>query len=186
MLVPVDKDLQMILDKCSEYCLKLSESALFYICNERVNEKTRTVKGPRMGISFTPPRAYSQSHDMTSFSYAWIALEDPKKHVFLHDYQLIRKKDKIEERRILMEKDGEAVDPESFAEGGEGSYSLAPVMGPVQILGLEERQKFIFERSRDERIKGNPVYVLEAQLIPGQTSHIKRGRIWIDKSNFRI
>ena len=184
--IPVDKDLQIILDKCSEYCLRLSESALFYICNEKVNEKTRTVKGPRMGISFTPPRAYSQSFDMTSFSYAWIALEDPKKHVFLHDYQLIRKEDKIEERRLLLEKDGEAVDPKGCAEGVEGSYYLTPVLAPVQILGLEQRHKFFFERTRDERVKGNPVYVLEAQLRSGQISHIKRGRIWIDKSDFRV
>jgi len=29
-----NEELQMVLDKCTEYCLKLSESALYYICHE--------------------------------------------------------------------------------------------------------------------------------------------------------
>ena len=31
-----NKELQMILDKCTEYTLKLSESALYYVCHEKI------------------------------------------------------------------------------------------------------------------------------------------------------
>ena len=186
LVVPADKELQMVLDKCAEYCLKLSESALYYICEERMREKSKKIKGSEHGLSFSPPQAYGQSFDISSASIGVLTLEGTNRHVYVYDYQLIRKEDKIEEKRIIMEKDGENVNFEKAPTETQHSYSMMPIFAPVQLLGIKQRSQFFFKRAKDEKIKRESVYVIEARPRPGQTGYIRRGRLWVNKLDFRI
>jgi TonB family protein len=178
-----NEELQMILDKCTEYCLKLSESALYYICHEKIKEKYKRIKkedGLIMLIgSHDSDKVIEKSHKI-------LALGDTEKNVYVYDYQLIKKEGNIEEKRVLMEKDGKDVKPEDVPQGTKPSYTLKPVLVPVQILGIEHRSRFSFRLVGDKKIKGKLAYVIEAYLKPGQTGYIRRGRIWVGKSDFRI
>lgn len=180
-----DEELQMVLDKSAEYCLKLSESALYYICNEKIREKFKRIEGPA-GTSIVNPRAFIRGGEMGAISFSYLWLGGTKKHVYVYDYQLIKKEDNIEEKRVLMEKDGKDVKIEDIPQGTKLFYTLKPVLVPVQILGIEHRSRFSFKLVGDKKINGKLAYVIEACQRPGQTGYFRRGRIWVDKSDFQI
>jgi len=180
-----NEELQMVLDKCAEYCLKLSESALYYVCHEKIREKFKRIEGPD-GTGIIPPRDSTHGLEIGAAYFSILMLGGTNKNVYVYDYQLIKKEGNIEEKRILMEKDGKDVKLEDVPLGTKPSYALKPVLAPVQILGTDHRSKFSFRLAGDEKIKGKLAYVIEACLRPGQTGYIRRGRIWVDKSDFRI
>lgn len=180
-----DEELQMVLDKCTEYCLKLSESALYYVCHEKIREKFKRIEEQKWGLTLVGPPDLHPTEFMSAEDN-FLTLGGTEKHVYVYDYQLIKKEGNIEEKRVLMEKDGKDVNLEDVPQGTKPSYTLKPVLVPVQILGIEHRSRFSFRLAGDERIKGKLAYVIEACLRPGKTGYIKCGRIWVDKSDFRI
>ncbi len=180
-----DEELQRILDKCSEYCLKLSESALYYVCHERIKEKSKNLDGPAPGMSIMPPIS-SSGLVFSGASVIDLILGDTSRHVYVNDYQLIRKKDIIEEKRILMEMDRKNANIEKTPQMTKQSYSIKPILVPVQILSFEQRPRYLFKLAKDEKIKRESVYVIEAYPRPGQTGNIRRGKFWVNKSDFQI
>jgi hypothetical protein len=186
LAVPFNVELQMVLDKCTEYCLKLSESALYYVCHEEIREKSKRIKkeeGIALSVAGSPDL---HPNEVMQVDNKILVLGDAEKNVYVYDYQLIKKEGNIEEKRILMEKDGKDVIIEDVPQGTKPSYALKPILVPVQILGIDHRSKFSFKLADDEKIIGKLAYVIEACLRPGQTSNIMRGKIWVDKSDFRI
>lgn len=182
-----NEELQMVLDKCTEYCLKLSESALYYICHEEIKEKFKKIKKKEGAalLVFGSPSLNSDEY-MKAEDDKLLILGSTEKNVYVYDYQLIKKEGNIEEKRVLMEKDGKDVKLEDVPQGTKPSYTLKPVLVPVQIFGIEHRSRFSFKLVGDKKINGKLAYVIEASLRPGQTGYIRRGRIWADKSDFRI
>jgi hypothetical protein len=189
LTISYDKELQMVLDKCAEYCMKLSESALFYVCDEEIREKLNRIEGSKYEVGFIPPIDLyrgDESFIKHGLYYNAPALVDSEKHILVYDYQLIKKEGSIKEKRILKEKNGKKEDAENVPHGTKPSYNLKPIFAPVQILGIGHRSKFSFSLAKEEEIKGKPVYVIEARLKPGNQGNIKQGKIWVDKSDYRI
>ncbi len=182
--VHTNKELQMVLDKCTEYCFKLSEAALFYVCYERIRERSKRIEEIiGRGLSGNQDLRYDQ---LVAVSLKYLTLGKADRHNYVYDYQLIKKEGNIQEKRILIEKDGKNINLEGVPWETKPSYSLKPLLVPVQLLGHKNRSLYLFKLAKDERIKGKLAYVIEASLRPGQTGNIKWGRIWIDKSDFRI
>lgn len=183
---PYDEKLQMILDKGTEYCLKLSESALYYVCHEKIREKFKRIKKEE-GVVITLMGSPDLSpNEVMKTDNKILTLGSTKKSIYVYDYQLIKKMGNIKERRFLMEKDGKNVNLEGVPRGTKPSYTLKPILMPIQFLSIKQRSKFSFRLAENEKINGKLAYVIEASLRKGKTENIKRGRIWIDKSNFRI
>ncbi len=183
---PYNKELQMVLDKSAEYCMKLTESALYYICDEEIREKSNRLKAPNQEVGIIPPVALNNGLAKRGAYHNPLTLEDPERHVLVYDYQLIRKEGIIKENRILMEKDGKKAILENVPHAEKLSYNLKPILVPIQILGIEQRSKFSFRLADEEKINGKSAYVLKANLRPENQGNIKRGKIWVDKSDFRI
>lgn len=85
-----------------------------------------------------------------------------------------------------MEKDKENLDFENISQGTKPIYSIKSILVPVQLLGIEQRSKYSFKLADDEKIKGESYYVVEAFLRSGQNGKIKQGKIWVDKTEFRV
>lgn len=183
---PYNNKLQIILDKCAEYCMKLSESALYYVCDEEIREKSNRLKVPKQEVGIIPPTDLNGGFTTQGGYYNPLTLENSEKHVLIYDYQLIRKEGTIREKRILMEKDGKKANLENIPHGVKLTYNLKPILVPIQILGVEQRSRFSFRLADEEKIGGKSVYVLEANLSPKNQGNIKWGKIWVDKSDFRV
>ena len=67
-------ELELILKKCADYCERLGNVALFFVCQEEIKEEIRRTGRARR-----------------------------ERNVYVYDYQLIRKQNEINERRILLE-----------------------------------------------------------------------------------
>lgn len=189
LTAPCDKELQVVLDKCVEYCMKLSESALFYVCDEEIREKFNRYKESKHEVGFNPPiDSYGGDESRTTYGFYYNppTLADSEKHVYVNDYQLIKKQGSIKEKRILMEKNGKEENIENVPHGTKPSYNLKPIFAPAQILGIGHSTNFSFRLAPEEKIKGKPVYVIAARLKPGNQGNIYQGKIWVDKSDFRI
>lgn len=189
LAVPYNQELQIVLDKCAEYCMKLSESALYYVCHEVMREKFNKVEGPEQEVGIIPPdKIFHDTEVLTKYGayYNILTLGDTEKNLFIYDYQLIKKDELIKEKRILMEKDGKSVNLEDVSHRTKPPYNIKPILVPIQILSIEQRSKFSFRLADEEKINGKLAYVLEACLRPERLGSIKRGEIWIDKSDFRI
>jgi hypothetical protein len=185
-IVSPNKELQMVLDKCAEYCLKLSESALYFVCTEEIKEASKIIKkeeGPVLSVIGSPDL---HPNEVMKIDNRILKLGNTEEHVYVYDYQLVRKEGNIEEKRILMENERKEVTIEDSHWGTKPSYDLKPILAPVQILGTEHRSRFSFRLADDEKFNGNLVYVIEAFLKPGETGYIRRGRIWVNKSDFRV
>ena len=174
----------MILDRCTEYCLKLSESALYYICQERIKENTKRIIEDTWGYGGGLMDLRPDQHMVANFEV--LSLGKNERRNLIYDYQLIKKQGTIQERRILMEKDKENIDLEDPSQGTKPTYSIKSILVPVQLLGIEQRSKYSFKLVDDEKIKRKPSYVVEAFLRPGKTGNIKQGKIWVDKTEFRV
>ena len=181
-----NKELQMVLDKCTEYCLKLSESALYYICLEEIKEKFKSISMEQGVVLSMVGSPDLHPNEVIKTENRILSLVGSEKNSYLYDYQLIKKEGKIDEKRILLDMDGKAVVPENSAQEIVSSLSLKPILVPVQIFGINHRSKFVFRLAEDERIQGKLAYVIEALLRPGQTGYIRQGKIWMDKTDFRI
>ena len=182
-----NKELQMILDKCTEYTLKLSESALYYVCHEKIKEKFKKLEEKEREIGMTvgghrdlQPDEIMQAEDKR------LILTGSEKRNYIYDYQLIRKKGNVKEKRIPLEKNAKEISQEDILQETKPIYSLKPILVPTQLLTIEQRPRFLFKLAKDEKIKGKLVYVIEAYLRPGQMGNIRRGKLWVNKSDFRI
>jgi hypothetical protein len=181
-----NEELQMVLDKCTEYCLKLSESALYYICHEEVKEKFKNISMEQGVVLSMVGSPDLHPNEVMKTDNRILSLGGNEKNTYLYDYQLIKKDGKIDEKRILLDKDGKAVILENESQDMAPSLSLKPILVPVQIFGNEQRSKFVFRLADDERIQGKLAYVIEVFLRSGQTGYIRQGKIWMDKTDFRI
>jgi len=181
---PLDKELQMVLDRCAEYCLKLSESALYYICHEKIRENTKRIIEDTWSYGGGLKDLRSDQHMVVNFEV--LSMGKNERENFVYDYQLIKKQGAIQERRILMDKDKENIDLEDPSQGTKQIYSIKSILVPVQLLGIEHCSKYSFELADDERIKGKSAYVVKAYPKSGLTGNIKHGTVWVDKTDFRI
>jgi len=180
-----NKELQMILDKCTEYTFKLSESALHYVCHEKIREKFKKLEEQEIGMMVGGhmdllPNEIMQAEDKR------LILAGSERHSYIYDYQLIRKKGNIMEKRIPIDKNAKEVSQEDIPQEEKPIYSLKPILVPAQLLSNEQRPRFLFKLAKDEKIKGELVFVIEARLRPGQTGNIRGGKLWVRKSDFRI
>jgi hypothetical protein len=180
-----NEELQQVLLKCTEYSLKLSESALDYVCHEKISEKCKKIEELELGLTLAGSPDLGPNELMQA-EQKILRLGSVDKHVYLYDCQLIRKEGVVKEKLILMEKDGKSPKPDEFPQETKPLYALKPILVPIQIFGVEHRTKFSFRIADDDKINGKWAYVLEVSLRPGQTGNIRRGRIWVDKSDFRV
>jgi len=165
-------DLDKILQKCAEYCQKLANSSLYFVCNEKVKEE----------IFRSPPvyvfggRTYSTA----------VVGRLTQKNVYVYDYQLIRKNFEINEKRILIEENGKKKN-EKDARLKTRIFSHSNlIFGPVGLLSEFWQEYYDYKIIKREKFKRNKVIVVEATPIPHMRTTNLYGRIWVREDDFSI
>jgi len=182
--------LSTILEKSAGYCQKLTDSALDYICEETIRdvfynfttkeemEKSGIVISmvsgtgsvSQLGISFIP------SHN----------LKRTEKNEYVCDYLLVKKGDRIEDRRIILQENGRELPDRTKLLEEKRLSTLLPFLAPVRLIGRERQPLFDYRLLKEEKVQGRDVYVIEATPKTGDAGGIEYGKLWVERKNFRI
>ena len=183
---PLRKELITVLDGCADYCEKLSNSALYYVCLEKINEKIKSISNEHIGTLGSSGGLYIRPNEhMTSTLYQ-LFLKHTKNDAYVFDYQLVRKYGKINEKRILLGKTGRKISEKNSSKVTKLSHSLQPILAPVHLLSREKRSFYSYKMLDDEKIKEKKVYVIEIYPKIKGAGDIQHGKVWVDKENYWI
>ncbi len=154
------------LDKCTVYCEMLARASLFFVCIEKIEEEIYEINliGHSGGI-------------------------DTKKiegNTYIYDYQLIKKGNKVEEKRILLEENGKKKNEENAQLKTGMFYSKRSILGPIGLLSRENHDKYGYEILDEESISGRNIIVIEAKPKSEMNDMPNYGKIWIDKQDYSI
>ena len=171
------EELELILKKCAEYCEKLSNSVLDFICNEKIKEEIN-ISGDRQ------PQEVTELADGTITSV--VAGPNMELNTYIYDYQMIRKDNKISNRRILLRENGKKKN-EVDAQLKTKRYKHHNILfGPIGLLAELWQPHYDYKIIQRKRFKGDKVVVIEATPKDKiKTSH-PYGKVWVREEDFSI
>jgi hypothetical protein len=189
-------NLDEILKKSAEYCSKLAGSALYFVCLEKITEDTTQaskegqISNPREPTyrELSDPRRNQEfRHEGTPERYRRGPYKtNLRKNVYVYDYQLIKKGDKIEENRTLLEENGKKTNEKNAQLKTRKFYSYRSVLGPIGLLGKSQQNNFNYKIIEENKHEGRDALVIEAKPKTASERNSNYGRIWVDKRNFQI
>lgn len=151
------KGLRIILLRCAEYCEMLNNSVLDFICKEKISEEI--LRG---------------------------RLVFAVKNIYIYDYQLIRKENKIEEQRILIKENGRKKKDLDAQLKTKRFQHKHIVLGPIGLLSRKQQKNYNYKILREVNYKRERTVILEASpKFPNKNSTLY-GKIWIRKKDFAI
>ncbi|GEM_PF-659500 len=153
--------LSHILRELADYCERLENTSLDFVCLESIEEKI-----------------YYPSRDGT---YRFF-----HKNTYLYDYQLVRKNNTVQEKRILLEENGE----KKHVEGALLKTKIIDyryvLFGPIGLLS-RGWQSFHDYRLIGKTIhNGKKAYILEVIPKPTQKFDHLYGKVWMGVEKFNI
>ncbi len=170
--VPAAGELGMVLASCADYCRRLSEAALDFVCEERIAEETydyRMTYG--MGLSEDIPSGVSRQ---------------VRKNSLLYDLQLIQGPEGIRENRTLLEENGEKKNEKNASLKTRRFFSYRSVYGPVSLFSRDRWPLFDYRLAGRDTIAGQKALVIEVTPKPAVKQSLTHGKAWVDQVTFRI
>lgn len=181
------QELVNTLHKCAEYCQKLNEAALNFICIEKAHD-----------IYYGPDP--KQSNNVIALART-ITLGDRSKIVedvglykpyygswkikrnnYVSDYILVKKGQEIKEKRVLLKENGRQVPAQKEFLRNERFSGLKPSLAPSQVLGKDRQELFSFSIIKEKE----NLYEIEAVPVSRYAGGIEHAKIWVDKQNFQV
>ncbi|NOR12298.1 MAG: hypothetical protein GQ545_03500 [Candidatus Aminicenantes bacterium] len=160
------KDLEGILDKCAVYCEKLASASLFFVCTERIEEEINEI-------------------NLVGYSRR-IDAKKVEGNTYVYDYQLMKKGNRIEEKRILLEENGKKKYEKNAQLKTRMFYSKRSVFGPVGLLIRKNHDKYIYKILDEKSIGGRKTIVIEAKPKSEMRDLPNYGKLWVDKEDYSI
>jgi hypothetical protein len=160
------KDLEEILDKCAVYCERLANASLFFVCNERIEEEINEI-------------------NLVGYSRR-IDAKKVEGNTYVYDYQLMKKGNRIEEKRILLEENGKKKNEKNAQLKTRMFYSKRSVFGPVGLLARKNHDKYNYKIIDEESVHGRKTAVIEATPKSEMRDMPNYGKIWVDKQDYSI
>lgn len=171
--------MEKILEKTGEYCEKLKNMALDFVCLENIKEKTIEF-GKR--LVFKPgkdsPRSASFFEDLKVIK--------TKKNSYVYDYQMIKKGNDFKEKRDLLEENGKKRKEKNVELKTLRMSSEFLVFGPVGFLSRAWQPHFVYEIIGSETIGQKKAIVLKASPKEFTEENYCFGKIWIDETDSSI
>ena len=170
------EELELILKKCEEYCERLKNVSLYFVCKEEIKEKVYNSR----------PRSGSVVVDRSGKRLAIKLPPSVEKNMYIYDYQLIRKGNSEDEQRILIEENGqEKNDLDAQLKTKRFQHKFI-VFGPIGLLGQEQQKNYNYKILKNVNYKKEKAVILEAlPKFPGEFNTLY-GKIWIRKKDFAI
>lgn len=183
-----------ILRDCAGYCEKLENAALFFVCEENIREihsyfvaggKSHQIKEETGG--WGRDRNNVRIYQGAWSTYRVIDPERTDKNSYLCDYQLVRKEGRIQERRMILSRNGRDLrDRKNYLEDTHYS-ALMPIFAAIGLLSAERQAEFYYRQVADDKTEaGREAFVIEAVPRNPTAASVERARIWVAKKGFQI
>jgi hypothetical protein len=170
-----DLEVGTILRAAADYCRRLENSALDFVCLEQITEKVNLSKD-----------IVSRKKEFMRSKTIWTPSDAIFKNTYLYDFQYIRKSGQTRETRRLLTKNGRTVNRQ-VAELRTLNFLFQDVLvGPVGILSERSRADYDYRVSGEDRLDGAPVIILEVVPKPGVSRDHLYGKVWLDKERLDI
>jgi hypothetical protein len=172
-------NLEGILKKCSDYCERLDNIALFFICKEKIEE---VILHPRRKINMSRSAIQGRQNEILGAGVKF----DKEKNKYEYDYQLIREGPKTIERRTLIEENGKKKHVENALLKTKRFKYERVILGPIGLLSKNRQKIHDYMIIGENKVNGLDAFIIEA--IPNQFSTLDHtyGKIWISKKDFSI
>jgi hypothetical protein len=163
--------LPLILKAAGEYCEIVKRMALNFVCLERVNERENL---------FT--RGAAETRD----SPDEIKIARVNKRSYVYEFQIIKKKDDVQERRTMIEENGEKRHNENADLPTLKFSARNLVFGPVGFLSRYWQNYFDYQIAGQEPVDGKSAILVRAVPKDEGQENGNHGLIWVDASTVQI
>ena len=150
--------LSQILRKSAEYCKRLDQVALDFVCYEEIKEYIYFVEYAPNYIDNT----------------------------YIYDYQLIRKGSNVREQRILIEDNGQKRHEENAELKTKRFKHKFVIFGPIGLLGKGQQSHYHYKIEKKKKYKGDRCYVIEVMPRTSKRADYLFGKVWIRQSDCKI
>ncbi len=171
--------LKEILNKTALYCERLKTMALDFICSENITEEIHNYKRIETISRSDLGSAAEMKH--TGLKY-----KNRKVNTYIYDYQMIRKGDTQEEKRILLQEGERKKRIENAELKIQRFKAQFIVFGPVGFLSRYWQRHFNYEIIGQDEINGTRTIVIRANPTEEREDNYNFGKIWVDENNFSI
>jgi len=169
-----DQELERILRSAADYCKKLENSALEFVCMEQITEKINMSKD-----------IVSRKPGFTR-STTWTPSDAIFKNTYLYDFQYIRKAGETTETRVLLQKNGRTVNRQETDLRTVNFQFRDVLIGPVGILSERSWAAYDYRILGEDKLEDIPVIILDVVPKPGMTSDDLYGKVWLDKNRLEL
>ena len=158
------KELVRILRVCAEYCEKLANASIHFVCEERILEE----------IYHYRPGTYFRNQPL---------LIDIEQSTLVYEFQFSLDGKRIEESRTLLEEDGRRMYQKGAKLKMKSLRDVFVLLEPVRFLDKDIQKCYQYKIVKKEKFGGNSAIVIEA--IPNvQESGVSSGKIWVRDGDF--
>lgn len=175
----VQAELETILKKCAEYCERLRDSALFFVCKEKIVE----MQFVRWDI--TRRGKVINSNPRYEVRVGWNPTSREVNR-WIYDYQLMRKGKKVQERRILVSENNEKRNEKDAQLKTKRFKHKQIVLAPIALLSKSNQQYYDYKIVGKEKPRVYDDIIIEVTPKPDIQRHRIYGRVWVRKDDFSI
>ncbi len=172
------EELEIILEKCAEYCERVKSIAMFYVCQEEIKDKTNfyrttdTLRTTPYGITEIVPGKS-------------LKLKRTRKSSYLYNYQLINKEEELQEQRTLLKKNNRKKNIKN-AELEIRFNAKYLVYGPVGFLSQYWQNFFSYKIIGQESLGEIQATIIRATPKPNNKDNWNFAKIWINERDRSI
>lgn len=176
-------ELEKILKETGEYCERLKNMALDFVCEEKITEKTSEF-GKRMVFraGFNP----GKDRPRDSHFFEDLKIIKTRKNSYVYDYQMIKKGDDFKEKRDLLQENGKKRKEKDVELKTLRMSSKFLVFGPVGFLSKTWQPHFVYEIIGSETVGQKKAVVLKASPKELTEENYCFGKIWVDETDSSI
>jgi len=186
--------LEKILAESADYCDRLSEVVLDFVCRENIKEEA---SHNRPEMERLDMRALSSGRSAQMFDIRHKERissrfrEGPhrtskEKNLYVYDYQLIKKGDTIDESRTLLRENGKRRNEKNALLKTKHFYSKRAIFGPIGLLSRKQQEKYNYQIIGSGRVLGKKAIVIEAVPKEPDPENPNFGKIWLDEEDFSV
>lgn len=177
-------NLQTILTKGADYCEKLENAVLNFVCVETMREE---VFRPRLRKVYRGSTSYQQFASILDYEYQLAGNSVIAKNEFVYDYQLVRGPNgKTQENLTLLRENGRDRQEKNARLGTSGFSFEKLVFGPVVLLGKEWQPKNTYEIMGEAKIQGRKAIAVKVTPKPGAWLGYLFGTVWVSRDDASI